>query len=702
MRQLTPNEIDYILQDVPSFFPNYLCANVKKSYIQTMLNNMREMLEKERVHDDFKDVQSIKKEIELHVGKSIIQPGEGVGVICAQSIGERQTQLSVAYDEEVVYYKGPVKHSERIGVLVDNYFEKYPEQVKMLPNGSEILSCHDLEIKVPMVNENQQSELIPLVEMSRHPPHGDMLRVTTDTGRSVVTTLSHSHLQLVDNKIVPIVAEQLKIGDKIPVLLKRRWGTMDFVLEKSKFTNLECTFDSSEIKIQYENSHDLALYLSLFGIKTFIISETVLSIRDKLYIERFRKCQNNSLLLEETEDIDWQSIVAIERILEHDYSHKHVYDFSVQGDQTFMLKNGIFVHNTLNSFHSSGLCVATVVTGVPRFLELLNATKDPKMSSNTFCIMQNVKTPEQVRSIIESSLINHTLNDLVLSEKIFLEDKEEEFWYGAYETIFSNQFRDYSAGICLHLNVEKIYKYKILLNKIKNVIESNYSDICCVISPLYIGQLDIFVDTSNIQVPEDESLPLFLKTKNYIEIYLEEVVKPKLLELEVCGIKNIKNFHYTPENNRWKIQTEGSNFMEVLCLPYVDISTVSSNNMWEIYNTMGIEATREFLIEEFTNVVSSDGTFINPAHILLLVDVMTFQGNITSVSRYGMKKEQMGVLSRASFEESLDQFCNAGFYSEKDFIKSVSANIMCGKRSSIGSGLCNLMMDWNEIKNKTR
>jgi len=665
-----------------------------------MITNMREMLEKEQVHHDFKDVGSIKKEIELHVGKSIIQPGEGVGVICAQSIGERQTQLSVAYDEEVVYYKGPVKKDKKIGVLVDDYFEKFFKQVITLPNGSEILNCQDLDIKVPMVTEDQQSELVPLIEMSRHPPHGDLLRVTTDTGRSVITTLSHSHLQLVDNKIASIVAKQLKVGDKIPVLLKRRWGTMDILSDKSKFTNLECSFEPNEIKVRYDNSLDLALYLNLFGIKTFIVSDTVLSIGEKIYIDRFKKFQGEPLLLDESTDIDWQCIIKIERIREQDYQHKYVYDFSVQGDQTFMLKNGIFVHNTLNSFHSSGLCVATVVTGVPRFLELLNATKDPKMSSNTFCITQNVKTPEQVRSIIESSLINHTLNDLVLSEKIFLEDKEEEFWYGAYETIFSNQFREYSAGICLHLNVEKIYKYKILLNKIKNVIESNYSDICCVISPLYIGQLDIFVDTSNIQVPEDESLPLFLKTKNYIEIYLEEVVKPKLLELEVCGIKNIKNFHYTPENNRWKIQTEGSNFMEVLCLPYVDISTVSSNNMWEIYNTMGIEATREFLIEEFTNVVSSDGTFINPAHILLLVDVMTFQGNITSVSRYGMKKEQMGVLSRASFEESLDQFCNAGFYSEKDFIKSVSANIMCGKRSSIGSGLCNLMMDWNEIKNK--
>ena len=42
------------------------------------------------------------------------------------------------------------------------------------------------------------------------------------------------------------------------------------------------------------------------------------------------------------------------------------------------------------------------------------------------------------------------------------------------------------------------------------------------------------------------------------------------------------------------------------------------------------------------NVVSSDGTFINERHVMLLVDIMTFTGNIISISRYGMKKNQCG------------------------------------------------------------
>jgi DNA-directed RNA polymerase II subunit RPB1 len=380
-----------------------------------------------------------------------------------------------------------------------------------------------------------------------------------------------------------------------------------------------------------------------------------------------------------------------------DYKHEFVYDFSVAGNQTFMLLNGLFVHNTLNSFHSSGLSIATVVTGVPRFLELLNATKEPKMTSNGFVLNQEISTPKDIRKIIKNSLVFHTLNDLIVQDKIYVDNKDEEYWYGSFEVVFGNQFRNFKSCIKFILNTEKMFNYKIDMIMIKNKIENAYCDVHCVFSPLHIGQIDIFVDTFDIKIPDD--LVDYFHEKDHISVYLQEVVKIKLLDIELCGLKNIKNYQYVLENNVWKIHTEGSNFVDLAAISYIDISSLSSNNMWDIYNAIGIEATREFLIEEFTSVVSSDGTFINPSHILLLVDIMTFQGIITSINRYGMKKDQIGVLSRASFEESLDQFCYAGFYSEKDMIKSVSANIMCGKRSIIGSGLCNIKMDWDVIEN---
>ena len=56
--------------------------------------------------------------------------------------------------------------------------------------------------------------------------------------------------------------------------------------------------------------------------------------------------------------------------------------------------------------------------------------------------------------------------------------------------------------------------------------------------------------------------------------------------------------------------------------------------MWEIYEVLGIEATRQFLLEEYTDVVSSDGTFINSCHIELLVDIMTSFGSINSIRNW--------------------------------------------------------------------
>lgn len=356
---------------------------------------------------------------------------------------------------------------------------------------------------------------------------------------------------------------------------------------------------------------------------------------------------------------------------------------------------------TLNSFHQSGLSVATVVTGVPRFLELLNATKDPKMSSNRFRLSVKTGSPQKVRDVLRHHIVHLSFFDLVVRDTLH-QDKEEEVWYGAFETVYSNQFRDYHACLSFELDLKKMHQYKVTPMMISERLEAQFTDICCVFSPLHIGQLDVFVDITQVTLPEGTGVPAFLTSANYINVFLEDIVKVKLLEVKICGLTGVHNYHILKDGEgSFYVETEGSNLEGLVALPFVDIGTVRSNNMWDIYQVMGIEATRDFLLEEFTSIVSSDGTFLNPVHILLLVDIMTHHGTINSVSRYGLKKEQVGVLSRSSFEESLDHFCNAGFYAEKEPVKAVSAAIMCGKRSKIGSGLCSLLMDWSMIREQT-
>ena len=119
--------------------------------------------------------------------------------------------------------------------------------------------------------------------------------------------------------------------------------------------------------------------------------------------------------------------------------------------------------------------------------------------------------------------------------------------------------------------------------------------------------------------------------------------------------------------------------------------------MLEIYRVFGIEATRQFLIEEFMDVVSSDGTFVNSSHVELLVDLMVYTGTIISISRYGQKKVGSGPMSKASFEESLENFLKAGLNGEKETTDGVSASIMLGKLPKTGTGVFDLKVDVNAI-----
>jgi DNA-directed RNA polymerase II subunit RPB1 len=125
----------------------------------------------------------------------------------------------------------------------------------------------------------------------------------------------------------------------------------------------------------------------------------------------------------------------------------------------------------------------------------------------------------------------------------------------------------------------------------------------------------------------------------------------------------------------------------------IDATQTLSNNVWDVYHILGIEAAREFLIEEFSRIMS----VINLCDIQLLVDTMTYSGTLSSISRHAMKRDQAGSLAKAGFEETLDNFCKAGLYGETDNLHGVSASIICGKLAKIGTGGFDILQNFNAI-----
>ena len=59
----------------------------------------------------------------------------------------------------------------------------------------------------------------------------------------------------------------------------------------------------------------------------------------------------------------------------------------------------------------------------------------------------------------------------------------------------------------------------------------------------------------------------------------------------------------------------------------------------------GIEAARAGMLNEIRSVLFFDGGYINYRHMSILVDVMTFRGALTAVSRHGINRgEQVRVV----------------------------------------------------------
>ena len=131
------------------------------------------------------------------------------------------------------------------------------------------------------------------------------------------------------------------------------------------------------------------------------------------------------------------------------------------------------------------------------------------------------------------------------------------------------------------------------------------------------------------------------------------------------------------------VKTHQKRFHQMLSMDITDPLRTCSSNVWDIYGTLGIEAVREYLLQE----LMSETTGIHVTHLTVLVDKMVFIGDIFPVNRYSTKKENIGVFAKASFEETFDYFLTAAVNEETDNTNGLSASIICEKKPLCGKDL---------------
>ena len=161
--------------------------------------------------------------------RAIVAPGEMVGMIAAQSIGEPTTQLtlnSVAYDTELLLRVNNAIQVVKIGEYIDNYIPKAAKSEDHPNNTKLVYVNEDEEVYVPSVDEDGNTSWKRVEALTRHPVvnldgTNTVLRVTTKDGRSVIATKAKSFLTIDDNnKLVATNGSELKVGDYLPVNIR--------------------------------------------------------------------------------------------------------------------------------------------------------------------------------------------------------------------------------------------------------------------------------------------------------------------------------------------------------------------------------------------------------------------------------------------------------------------------------------------------
>ena len=172
----------------------------------------------------------------------------------------------------------------------------------------------------------------------------------------------------------------------------------------------------------------------------------------------------------------------------------------------------------------------------------------------------------------------------------------------------------------------------------------------------------------------------------------------------VRGVPGIKAVSFSKADTRVEIKdgkpekvteyvldTDGSNYIEVMNHPAVDPTRLYTTNVHDILDILGIEAARGVLLSEIDSLFADAG--VNYRHLGLLIDSMTRNGRLMSVDRYGINKNNIGPLAKASFEETEKILLKAALFGEMDPVTGVSAKIMTGQPIRGGTTFSQLLLD---------
>jgi DNA-directed RNA polymerase beta' subunit len=667
----------------------------------------KDLLVNKRFHR--KGIELLLETVVLKYKQALVHPGEMVGVIAGQSIGEPTTQLtlnSVTYETEIVVrnHENKIKKVQ-IGDFVKEHISKSNKVEYMEDKDTTYAElCIDNEYyEIPSANELGETVWTRIEAVTQHPVINEdgtntMLKITTKGCREINITKAKSILQLVDGKIQGVNGKDLKIGDYLPVSNK----TLDIVrIYESDISDSE---KRTQVELLNSKKYD---YSENNWIPNIINGELVMENRN-----------------DKMPDLLFDQITNIEEIQN---TTNYAYDLTVEHTRNFDCYNGICCRDT---FHLSGVASKSNVTrGVPRIEEILRLTSNPKNPSLTVHL-KPMDELDKDRASVYANMLEHTrLIDVVKSVQIcfdpsdrasnITEDKDLLEKYYAFENMVSECNEDAGAGTSLQkskwivrmeINAETLLDKNITMDDIHFAIKSTNPDIFCIYSDYNDSNLvfrirlnaDVFKKTKSAsRHPLDQSDDIYL-LKNFQDKLLQNIVLRGVHGINNVLPRKLQNMVVKEEGKYvrkdiWVLDTTGTNLLDVLAMDFIDASRTYGNDITEVFDILGIEAARQILYNEFVEVMEFSDVYINYHHLSLLCDRMSVTKNMVAIFRSGLHNDNIGPIAKATFEVHTEILLHSARHADFDEMRGVSANVMCGQMGYYGTGAFNVVLDMKEI-----
>ena len=310
---------------------------------------------------------------------------------------------------------------------------------------------------------------------------------------------------------------------------------------------------------------------------------------------------------------------------------------------------------TLQTFHYSGVAEMSVLRGLPRLIEILDARKNPSTPTMTIYLDEPTEKSENLAKQVARRIELTTVNKVAHS--------------------ITHSFSEGTVRIKLDtlLLKDKDTEPQTVMNKIQ----------------LRRKECKVEIDQ------EDENMIVINPLK---ELKFSDLPKlaEKVREIPIKGIKNVNRVVVMKnKEGKFYLQSEGSNFSELLRIPGVDPTRCYTTDINQIAETLGIEAARNALVKESLSVMKEQGLDVDKRHVMLVSDLMSHTGEILQIGRHGISGKKSSVFARAAFEVTVKHLLDAAVHGEYDPLEGITENVIVGQTIALGTGIVDLTMSSN-------